>query len=161
MGVRGDSDVRGTGVKDYFEGNRYQRADIAQIEVTITAAEMLALNASPKTLVPAPGAGKVLRFLGATAIYDFNSAAYAGIGATEDLAVRFTDGSGAIVSTTLEVTGFLDQTTDQIRTHKPIVTDLTPVANSPLVLHMLNGEITTGNSPVRYIVDYEVLDTKL
>lgn len=130
-------------------------------EVTLTAAEVKALNATPKVLVAAPGAGKVLEFVSATAILDYNSAAYAGVGATEDLAIRFTDGSGAIVSTTLEVTGFLDQTSDQLRTHKAISTDLTPVANAALVLHMLNGEITTGDSPVRYKVNYRIHNTGL
>jgi len=130
-------------------------------EVTVSSAEILALNATPKTLVAAPGAGKVLEFISATAILDYNSAAYAGIGATEDLVIRFTDASGAIVSTTLETTGFLDQTADQLRTHKAIVTDLVPVANSPLVLHLLNGEVTTGNSPIRYKVAYRVHTTGL
>lgn len=134
---------------------------IRYAEVTVSSAEILALNATPKTLVAAPGAGKVLEFVSATAILDYNSAAYAGVGATEDLVIRFTDASGAIVSTTLETTGFIDQTSDQLRTHKAIVTDLTPVANSPLVLHLLNGEVTTGNSPIRYKVAYRVHTTGL
>lgn len=134
---------------------------IRYAQVNVSSAEILALNATPKTLVAAPGAGKVLEFISATAILDYNSAAYAGIGSTEDLVIRFTGTSGAIVSTTLETTGFLDQTSDQIRTHKAIATDLVPVANSPLVLHMLNGEVTTGNSPIRYKVAYRVHTTGL
>lgn len=130
-------------------------------EVTVSSAEILALNATPKTLVAAPGAGKMLVFHSAVAILDYNSAAYAGVGATEDLVIRYTDGSGAIASTTLETTGLLDATSDQLRTHKAIVTDLTPVANSPLVLNLLNGEVTTGNSPMRYKVFYSVISTGL
>ena len=34
------------------------------------------------------------------------------------------------------------------------VSDLTPVANAALVLHMLTGEITTGNSPLYARVFY-------
>lgn len=105
---------------------------IQYAEVAITVAEMLALRATPKELVAAPGAGYVLEFLSATAIYDY---AAAFTESTDDLAVRFTNGSGAIVSTTLDTTGFLTATSDQIRTHKAIVTDVTPVANAALVLH--------------------------
>ena len=130
-------------------------------EVTVTAAEVLALNAAPKTLVAAPGAGRVLEFMGAILILDYNAAAYAAVAAGEDLAIRYTDGSGAICSTTLETTGLLDGTADALRTIKPIVTDLTPVANSPLVLHLLSGEITTGDSPLRLKVSYRVHSTGL
>lgn len=128
-------------------------------EVSISIAEMLALRATPKTLVAAPGAGKVLEFLGALLIYDY-AAAY-----TEDadnLAVKYTNGSGAIVSTTLETTGLLDATADQIRTFKPIVTDLTPVANAALVLHNTGGEEFGGTgSPLRMKVFYRVTETGL
>jgi hypothetical protein len=130
-------------------------------EVTVTAAEVLALFATPKTLVAAPGAGLVLDFLGALLILDYGGTAYAGIAAGEDLVVRHTDASGAIVSTTLETTGLLDGTADALRTLKRIVTDLTPVANSPLVLHLLTGEVTTGNSPLRIKVAYRVHATGL
>lgn len=149
-------DENGTVVQDQLPDSSVQYA-----EVTVSSAEILALNATPKTLVAAPGAGKVLEFISATAILDYNSAAYAGVGATEDLVIRFTGTSGAIVSTTLETTGFIDQTSDQIRTHKAITTDLVPVANSPLVLHLLNGEVTTGNSPIRYKVAYRIHTTGL
>jgi hypothetical protein len=131
------------------------------VEVTVSSAEILALNATPKTLVAAPGAEKVLVFHSAVAILDYNSAAYAGIAAGEDLAIRYTDGSGAVASTTLETTGLLDATSDQLRTHKAIVTDLTPVANAALVLHLASGEVTTGNSPMRYKVFYSVISTGL
>lgn len=153
---------------EYINEGSATSADFNQVtttiryaEVTISAAEMLALNATPKTLVAAPGAGKMLVFHGAVAILDYNSAAYAGIAAGEDLAVKYTNGSGAAASTTLETTGFLDQTSDQIRTHKAIATDLTPVANAALVLHLASGEITTGNSPLRYKVWYSVVSTGL
>lgn len=132
---------------------------VQMAEVAITAAEMLALRATPKTLVAAPGAGYVLEFISATAIYDY-SAVFTET--SDDLVVRFTDGSGAIASTTLDTTGFLDQTSDQIRTHKAISTDLTPVANSPLVLHNSgNGEFGGTGSPVRYKVAYRVHATGL
>ena len=128
-------------------------------EVTVSTAEMLAVRATPKTLVAAPGAGKVLEFVGAMFIYDY-AAAYTE--SSDNLVIRYTDGSGAIASTTLETTGLLDATSDQIRTFKPITTDLTPVANSPLVLHNTgDGEFGGTGSPVRIKVAYRVHSTGL
>lgn len=130
-------------------------------EITIPTASVLALFGTPYTLVAAPGAGLVLEFKSAVIILDYAGVAYAGVASNEDLAVRFTDASGVIASTTLEATGFIDQTADQIRTIKCLTTDITPVPNSPLLLHMLNGEITTGTSPLRVKVEYRVHATGL
>lgn len=131
---------------------------IATAEVTVSTAEVLALNATPKTLVAAPGSGKAIIVEDAQFFYDYNSAAYAGIAAGEDLAIKYTDASGAQIAQ-VEATGFLDQTTDQFRHVRPTTTaQITPVANSPVVLHMLTGEIITGNSPVKVRVRYRTVD---
>lgn len=132
---------------------------IQYAEVELSIAEMKALRATPKTLVAAPGAGKVLEFLGALFIYDY-AAVYTE--SSDDLAVKFTNGSGAVASTTLDSTGLLDAETDQLRTFKPIVTDITPVANSPLVLHNTgDGELGGTGSPCRVKVAYRVHSTGL
>lgn len=123
-----------------------------QTDKLITSAQLLALNATPQTIVAAPGAGRYREFLGAQILYDYNSTAYAGIAAGEDLVFKYTDGSGAAVSQQIEATGFLDQTADEIRTAgKPggDLADVEPVVNAALVLHLLTGEITTGDSPLK------------
>lgn len=123
-------------------------------DFTISSAQLLALNATPITIVAAPGANICLIPTGLLLFYDYNSAAYAGIAAGEDLIVRYTNGSGA-GTVGVEATGFLDQTSDQWRYAYPIsqgatqpLNSFTPVANAALVLHMATGEITTGNSPL-------------
>lgn len=128
-------------------------------EVSITAAEMLAIRATPKTLVAAPGAGYALEFLGADFIYDYG-AAYT---ETDDnLAVRYTDGSGTVVSLTLETTGLLDATADKISTIKPLATDVLVTANAALVLHNTgNGEFGGTGSPCRMKVSYRIITTGL
>ena len=131
------------------------------VDKTITTAQVLALNATPIELVAAPGADKALILTGATLFYDFNSAAYAGIAAGEELVIRYTDGSGAIAST-IETTGFLDQSDDQIRFSYPAsVNALTPVVNAAFVAHILVGEIITGDSPILFRVFYNVMSTNL
>lgn len=128
--------------------------ELRSVDVTMSAAQMLALYATPRTLVQAPGAGYALIFQGAVVFVDYNSAAYAGIAAGEDLSVKYTDASGLEVGA-LEATGFLDATADALRwVPQKAVAGITPVANSPLVLHMLTGEITTGDSPVKLRVYY-------
>jgi hypothetical protein len=129
------------------------------VDVTVTTAELLALNTTPKALVAAPGAGRVLIPAAAYMFLDYNSTAYAGIVAGADLAVRYTNGSGAI-ALTVETTGFLDQTSDQYRftfgAASPAATGggFAPVANAALVLHMTTGNIATGNSPLYVRVYY-------
>jgi hypothetical protein len=132
--------------------------------VTVSSAQLLALNATPKTLVAAPGAGFAIipkRVL----IYKPAGTAYAGVAAGEDLVLKYTDGSGAQCSSVIETTGFLDQATAQTRVaHAPgsmttVAGDYTPVANAALVLHLLSGEIITGTSPLYVKVWYDVVQT--
>ena len=130
--------------------------------VTITTAQLLALNATPIEIVAAPGAGKALIFEGMM-IQKPSGTAYAGIAAGEDLSVKYTDGSGAEVAQ-CETTGFLDQTTDQIRYVRPHtaasgVSQITPVVNAKLVLQLLVGEIITGTSDLNCEVLYSIVDT--
>lgn len=135
-------------------------------DVTITSAQVLALNATPQTMITAPGAGLAIVPL-LTVAYKAAGVAYAGIAAGEDLALRYTDGSGTIL-TAVETTGFLDQTTAQTRialtpqsaagTGK---VELTPTANAAVVAHLLSGEITTGDSDIKLKIYYRIVPTVL
>lgn len=144
-----------------------QEGVLQHVDVTLTAAQVLALNATPRTLVAAPGAGKALIFEGAV-LTKAAGTAYGGIAAGEDLAIKYTDGSGEDVGVA-EMTGFADQTTAQVRYIRPqagalaagTVSDIVPVANAALVAHMLVGEITTGDSDFKFRVYYRVVPTVL
>jgi hypothetical protein len=123
---------------------------------------VLALYATPQTLVAAPGAGKFLRLESLHLWLDYNSAAYAGIAAGEDLIVSYTDGSGEEVAR-IETTGFLDATADAHRTigagsAYDAVAAHTPVSNAALKLSLLTGEVITGNSPIKFECVYTVHD---
>lgn len=133
-----------------------------RLRLQITSAQLLALNATPIALVAAPGAGKALIFEGML-VQKPAGTAYAGIAVGEDLSVKYTDSSGAEVAQ-CETTGFLDAATDQIRYVRPhaaasAASQITPVANAALVLHLLVGEIITGDSPLNIEIDYRVVDT--
>lgn len=138
------------------------------VDVTITSAQLLALNATPQQVVAAPGANKAIIFEGAV-IHKPAGTAYAAVAAGEDLSFKYTDASGAEVGV-CETTGFVDQATAQTRYVRPTAvgggvaataTQFTPVANAALVLHLLVGEITTGTSPLRLRVFYRVVPTVL
>lgn len=124
--------------------------DLVQYDVkrvVITSAQLLALNAAAVTLVDAQGTDTAIEFISAI-IHKPAGTAYADIHTDDDLEIRYTDASGAQVNTLTEATGFLDQTTEQTRIARPIVSEITPVVNAPLVLHMKTGEVTTGTSPL-------------
>jgi len=128
-------------------------------DVLITSAQLLALFATPQTIVPAPGAGIVVLFDG---IYVVKPAgvAYAGIAAGEDLSVRY--GTAGLEVCEIETTGFLDQATLQVREGKPfhaasLISSIVPVANSSLTLGLLVGEITTGDQPLHVRAYYRLV----
>lgn len=134
------------------------------VDVTISSAQLLALNATPRSIVAAPGAG-LANIFEAAILTKIAGTAYAGIAAGEDLAVKYTDGSGLQVAS-CETTGFLDQATAQFRhmtayRAASLVTDITPVANAALVIQLLSGEITTGNTALELRVYYRVIPTVL
>lgn len=128
-------------------------------EVAITSPEALAIRATPKTLVAAPGAGKIAEFVGMLLILDATATAY--VESSANLAVRYENGSGAKVSDDIEMTGFIDQTADTMTTARPkadAIVAKTGCENKALVLHGLGaGEWTTGTGTLRAKVAYRVV----
>jgi hypothetical protein len=164
--MRGGSFEVGTGdgARDYFQIPPDATGGVCYRDVTISSAELLALNATPKELVPAPGAGFAL-VLDSVVAYKAAGTAYAGIAAGEDISIRYTDGSGTEL-TEIEATGFLDQAGAETRFAYPYraasgVYSVEPTANAALVAHMLTGEITTGDSDLKMRVYYRILPTTL
>ena len=127
------------------------------VDVTLTSAEILALNATPITILAAPGAG-LAYIVERVEAYKPAGTAYAGIAAGEDLTIKYTNASGTAVAT-LETTGFLDQATAQTRSVRGLSTDVTPVANAALVAHLLTGEITTGDTVIKLRIKVRIVKT--
>jgi len=88
-------------------------------------------------------------------IATYGSTPYDGIADGEDLAFKYTDASGAQLGS-IESTGFLDGSADAHREHL-FGGEVTPAANAALVLHMLAGNIATGDSPLKVRVRYRVV----
>lgn len=130
-------------------------------EVSLSSGDILALRATPKTLVSAPGAGKILEFCGAVLLLDATATAY--VESSANLAVKYTNGSGAKASDDVEATGFIDQTADTMTTARPkadAIVAKSGCENQALVLHNLGaGEYTTGTGTMRVKVSYRVWST--
>lgn len=135
---------------------------IQTAEVSITNAQMLALRATPVTLVAAPGAGKIIEFVSATLLFDYTGAYTE---TADNMAIRYTDGSGTIVSQAIEATGFVDATADTSTNALPkidVISAKSACENKALVLHNTgDGEYGGGNAAnaVRVKTAYRVWST--
>jgi len=150
------------GTKDSPEWHQLGGDGSLYEEVSLTNAEVLALRAAPKTLVAAPGAGKVLEFLSATLLFD-RTGAYTE--SADNLTIKYVDGSGAAASQAIETTGFVDAAADAITNALPKIDILgvkTLFENQALVLHNIgDGEFGGGNAAnvLRVKVRYRIWPT--
>jgi len=122
-------------------------AEFKFADVLVANAEIKALRATPKTVVAAPGNGKVLEFLSAVLVLAAGSNVL--VEATANLAVKYQNGAGVQVSQTVEMTGFIDQAAHQVTYALPKldpITARTGCENQPLVLHNLGAGEFTGNA---------------
>ena len=122
-------------------------ADLKFADVVVANAELKALRATPKVLVPAPGLGRMLEFL--SAVLHLDAGTNVLTEATANLAVRYKDGASVQVSQTIETTGFIDQAADQVTYGLPKldpITARTVCENQPLVLHNLGAGEIAGNA---------------
>jgi hypothetical protein len=136
--------------------------DVSTIQyaaVSLTNTNVLNLRATPITLVAAPGAGKVIEFISAALLFDY-TAAYTE--SADNLAVKYTDGSGVQVSDDIETTSFLDATADTMTFARKKVDSIVAKSgceNKALVLHNTgDGEYGGGNASnaIRVKVAYRV-----
>lgn len=132
--------------------------------VAVTNAQMLALRATPVTLVAAPGAGKVIEFISSILMFD-RTAVYTET--ADNMAIKYVDGSGTAISVAIESTGFVDAAADAIYFAQPIAGTILGVKtlfeNVPLVLHNTgDGEFGGGNAANEVVVqtNYRVWATE-
>lgn len=129
----------------------------AVASVTLTSAQVLLLNSTPITIVPAPGAGFTNLVLGIYSTLTFNTAAYATNAA--GFTLRYTDGSGAVTATLPQA--YLQSGASSLQYVPAAVSALTPVANAPLVLFAGTANPTTGDSPLKVRVFYRTVPNPL
>lgn len=139
-------------------------ADLGTVNsnVLVASSELLALATTPKELVAAPGAGLVNVFFGAQFILNYGTSAYTEAG--DNMGIKYTDASGVQVSSTVECTGFIDQTADTITSAVAVgdaIVAATGAVNQALVLDNLGSNFAAGDGTMNVNVTYKVIPSGL
>jgi hypothetical protein len=145
------------------DADGYKGGVTLERRVEISSAEVLTLRASAKELIPAPGANQVLQFISVVIKYIADDTGYAETTADDNLVVQYSGGQD--VCTAIDMTGFIDQTNDEIRlafaseTALATTVDLYALRNTSLVLFNNGGaEWTTGDGKLDVRIIYCVHD---
>lgn len=130
---------------------------LVMAKVTLTPTQIKALHTTPITLVPAPiqstgisSPNVITIVVGITAYLSFNMNAYTG---SNNLEFRYTNASGAKVTTDMSST-FLDSSSSAYDYAPAVSTELTPVANAPIVVSVPVANPAAGDSYVTFVVHY-------
>ena len=130
-------------------------------EVSITAAQVKLLATTPISLVAAPGAGKAIKFMGASFKLVYGSEVFTE--AADNLGIKYTNASGVQVSNTIETTGFIDQSADTYTNAEPatdVIVAASACENAALVLDNLNanfGGNASNDSTLEVSVAYRIV----
>lgn len=125
----------------------FERGEVFTAKVSIAAADIKTLLATPVELAPAEGAGTVLEFVGLMLRLVSGSEVLAEAG--DNLAVKYTDGSGVAVSEAIETTGFIDAAANAVTFGRPALDPIVAAdaaVNAALVLHNAGAAEFTGNA---------------
>lgn len=134
--------------------------DLRQTKVTLTAAEVKALNTTPKAIIATPGAGYAIAVEKAIVTLDYGTAAYA---TNTDLEIRY-DGAAAGDGTGAEVTmasfdAILLLTADAVATCSGLgqADETALTINKGVSAIVATGDPATGDSPVTITVRYRIV----
>jgi hypothetical protein len=134
--------------------------NIGSVSVALTAAEIKALAASPKTLVAAQGTNKVLVLVSAVFQLHDDGTDYDDAAGDGDLVIKYVDDSGVAASAALQGDGLLDAATEGIGVFVPTgaIGVIAQLENTALVLDNDGAEYTTGTRTATVHVTYRVVD---
>lgn len=142
LDVNGDIEATGNITANSVNG-------IYRKKVSLSSAQILALNTTPIEAIAAPGAGKVIVIHQMTAKLTYNTATYGGANS----AISLVDSSlHSLASCTI-----LASTSDTIR-RATLDGDKVIDENSAIDLYVSLGDPTTGDSPVDVYITYEIIE---
>ncbi len=132
-------------------------APMIRITGTIAAAQVRTLNASPVTMVAAPGAGKYIEVERIHWWLDYGTAAYDAAASGDTLEAKYTNGSGAAVVDAVAGNAIGSASADY-HTVVRAVPEVVPVVNAAIVAHINTGEwyVAAGDSALKYEISYRV-----
>ena len=120
---------------------------IRYASITLSNSDIKNLRTSPKTIVVAPGTNMLIEFISATLLLKAGSEVLTE--SDDNMTIRYNDGSGVIVSETIETTGFIDQIANTLTRSIPIkdaIVASTNAGNKALVLHNTGDGEYAGNA---------------
>jgi len=112
------------------------------------------MHTTPVSLVAAGGSGTVQLVSRITFSAVFSSVAYAGTGNIE---FRYNNATGAKVTTDIAAATLQFTTGSKYSVVVAVTTELTPVANAPIVAYISGSNPTSGDSPITFSVEYLTL----
>jgi hypothetical protein len=127
---------------------------IKSASLTITSAQVLALNSTPLTIVAAQGVGTAIEVISASVKIDFNTTAYATV--TNLLISNSSSntdqfrGGGVLASTVSTFKRF-------VLTDPTGATDTQIIENDSLIIHCASADPTAGDSDITVYVLYRVI----
>lgn len=124
------------------------------VNVTLSSANILAMSATPVSLIPAPGAGRIILVDSISLKMVTTATQYANGGAVE---LRYTDGSGAKVSADIAAAVITAAAATSYTSVRGVTTSLTAVVNSPLVVTNATAAFITGTGAGVLAIAYRVL----
>lgn len=113
-------------------------------EISLSSAEILALNTTPKEIVAAPGAGKIIVVEEVVYNFTYNSIAYA---TNTVIALRNPTGTEDAAFSIAHTSNYIE--VEEMSGHKVI-------SNEKLEVYALTGDPTTGNSTMTIGVYYKI-----
>ena len=143
--ANGAFDGAGTGV---FTGG--ERA----VHVNLTAAQIIAMNATPVSLIAAPGAGMAIIVDNITFKMVTTATAFTGGGAVE---FRYTNAAGAKVTADIAAAVVTAGAGTSFTNVKGIEASLTPVANAAIVITNATAAFAAGTGTAVVSIDYHVV----
>lgn len=142
-------------VNNAWYGNLGAQQRLFQAKIALSSAEILALNATPKTLIPAPGTGKVIVVRGITLKMVTTATQYANGGALE---FRYTNASGAKVTADIAAAVVTAAAGTSYTSVAGVTTSLTNVVNSLISLNNATAAFITGTGTGVIGISFEILE---
>ena len=127
---------------------------LRQVQVTLSSANILAMSATPVSLIAAPGAGKVVVVDHILLKMVTTATAYANGGAVE---FRYTNASGAKVSADIAAAVITAGAGTSYTSVRGVTTSLTNVANAAVVITNATAPFITGTGAGVLTIQYRII----